>query len=320
MDIVDARTVADFQKTTFCGHTRARVIKVLHETIQKGHADYACYWSLELLCSGLVHTLWMALFDAAAQHINRGQPNVFLYLEKAYERYAPIEHKYPVVQMTQIRNNLDVRRMVCEAAATLALCRKNKLPNLPTIKPAHDFDPLTIQESLRAPSQMYGRLVLRREDPMPVVAPLNEIVYALRSDVRDATKALYWMSWIYAYCREHKKQTKEVLVFADRSDEYVPTAHGRHVVWMFWEAVRKQALPATRPYLDALYRMVCLRWSPTDAKARQSLLTAAVLLVCEGVTLDTTPVQGETLAVAKVLDGIPLWLDAIQRTSQSFSP
>lgn len=154
---------------------------------------------------------------------------------------------------------------------------------------------------------------------MPIVAPLNEIVYALRSDVRDTTKALYWMAWIYAYCREHKKQTKEVLVFADRSNEYVPSAHGRHVVWMLWEAVRKQALPATRPYLEALYRMYCLRWAPTDAKARQALLTTAMVLVCEGMTLDTTPVQGESLAVAKVLDGIPLWLDAIQRTSQSFS-
>jgi hypothetical protein len=319
MEIVDARTVSDFQKTTFCGHTRSRVIKVLHENVQKGHADYACYWSLELLCSGLVHTLWMAFFDAAAQHINRAQPSVFLYMERAYERYAPIEQKYPVVQMTQIRNNMDVRRMICEVAACMSMCRKNKLPSLPTLKPAHDFDPVTIQESLRAPSQMYGRLVLRRDDPLPVVTPLNEFVYALRSDVRDTGKALYWISWVYAYCREHKKQTKETLVFSDRSDEYVPTAHGRHVVWIFWEAVRKQALPATRQYVDALHRMYCLRWSPSDAKSRQSLLSAAVVLVCEGVTLDTTPVSGESLAVAKVLEGVPGWLDAIQRTSQSFS-
>jgi hypothetical protein len=127
------------------------------------------------------------------------------------------------------------------------------------------------------------------------------------------------MSWVYAYCREHKKQTKEALVFADRSDEYISSAHGRHVVWIFWEAVRKQALPATRPYVDALHRMYCLRWSPSDAKSRQSLLSTAILLVCEGMTLDTTPVNGESLAVAKVLEGIPAWLDAIQRMSQSFS-
>jgi hypothetical protein len=319
MEIVDSRTVVDFQKTTFCGHTRARVIKVLHENVQKGHADYTCYWSLELLCSGLVHTLWMAFFDAAAHHINRAQPSVFLYLEKAYERYAPVEHKYSVVQMTQIRNNLDVRRMICEVAANLSLCRKNKLPSLPTIKPVHDFDPLTIQESLKAPSTLYGRAVLRRDDPMPVVTPLNEFCYALRSDVRDVPKALYWMAWVYAYCREHKKQTKETLVFADRADEYVPSSHGRHVVWMFWEALRKQSLPNVRPYVDALFRMYCLRWSPSDAKSRQSLVSAAVLLVCEGTTLDTSPVHAESLAVAKVLEGVPGWLDAIQRTSQSFS-
>lgn len=319
MEIVDSRTVADFQKTTFCGHTRARVIKVLHENVQKGHADYACYWSLELLCSGLVHTLWMAFFDAAAQHINRAQPNVFLFLEKCYERYAPVEQQYSLAQMTSIRNNPDVRRMICEVGASLAMCRKNKLPSLPTIKPVHDFDPLTIQESLKAPSTLYGRLVLRREDPMPIVTPLNEFCYALRSDVRDTTKALYWMAWVYAYCREHKKQTKQTLLFADRSDEYIPTAHGRHVVWIFWEAVRKQALPQARPYIDALHRMYCLRWSPSDAKARQSLLVSAVLLVCEGVTLDTTPVSAESLAVANVLSGIPAWLDAIQRMRQSFS-
>ena len=82
MEINDPRTVIDFQKTTFCGHLRSHVVKVLLQNIHLGHADYACYWSLELLCSGLTHTLWMALFEAAALHINRANPNVFLYLGK----------------------------------------------------------------------------------------------------------------------------------------------------------------------------------------------------------------------------------------------
>ena len=212
MDIVDDRTVVDFQKTTFCGHPRAAVSKFLLQNIQLGHADYACYWSLELLCSGLVHTLWMALFDAAAVHVNRANPNVFLYLASAYEAYAPYESTYQSLEMTKLRNNPDVRRMICEAAAVIALCRKNKLPSLPTIKPSHDFDAVTLQESIRAPSTLYGKLVLRRDDPLSMAVPMNELCYCLRSDVRDATRSLYWMSWIYAYCREHKKQTKSSLV------------------------------------------------------------------------------------------------------------
>lgn len=319
MEITDPRTVVDFQKTTFCGHTRQNVVKVLLQNIQLGHADYSCYWSLELLCSGLVNTLWMTLFQGAALHINRAQPNVFLYLADAYERFAPIEAKYPVIAMTSIRNNPDVRQMICEAAATVSLCRKNKLPTLPGIKPTHDFDPVTIQESVKAPSSLYGKLALKKDDPMMVAIPINEFCYCLRSDVRDVTRCLYWMSWVYAYCREHKKQTKEVLVFADRHDEFVPVSHARHPVWLFWECIRKQTNANARQYIDVLYKMYCLRWSPSDAKPRQSLVTAAILLVCEGMTIDTTPVTSQTLAVSKVLEGIPGWIDAINRMQKSFS-
>lgn len=318
MEINDPRTVIDFQKTTFCGHLRSHVVKVLLQNIHLGHADYACYWSLELLCSGLTHTLWMALFEAAALHINRANPNVFLYLEKLYEKYAPIEGSVSIQRMTDIRNNPDVRRWTCEAAATLAMCRKNKLPSLPGIKPNHDFDPVTIQESIKAPSTLYGKLVLRREDPLAVAVPINEFCYCLRQDVRDVTRSLYWMSWVYAYAREFKKQSKQALVFADRSDAFVSPNNAHHVAWMFWDAVRKQASSLARTYIDVLYRMYCLRWTPSDAKSRQPLLTAAVVLVCEGPALDTTPVTSETLAVANVLNGIPGWIDAIMRMQQSF--
>ena len=319
MEIVDDRTVVDFQKTTFCGHNRSHVGKVLLQNIQLGHADYSCYWSLEFLCSGLVHTLWITLFEGAALHINRANPNVFLYLADAYEKYAPIEANFSALQMTKIRNHPEVRRMICEAAATVAMCRKNKLPSLPTIKPAHDFDAITIQESLKAPSVVYGKLVLRREDPMGAAVPMNELVYCLRSDVRDVTRALYWVAWLFAYCREHKKQTKSALVFADRSDEFVSADHGRHVVWLVWDAIRKQAGPNVRAYIDILYKMYCLRWSPADAKPRQALVLAAIVLVSEGQSLDTTPVTSQTIAVANVLNGIPSWIAAIVKMQQSFS-
>ena len=319
MEITDPRTVVDFQKTTFCGHLRPHVKKVLLQNIQLSHADYSCYWSLELLASGLVHSLWMTLFEGAALHVNRANPNVFLFLADAYEKYAPLEGNYTIQNMTSIRNNMDVRMMVCKAAATVALCRKNKLPTLPTIKPTHDFDPVTIQESVRAPSTLYGKIVLKRDDPMVVAAPVNEICYCLRSDVRDVTRALYWMSWIYSYAREFKKQSKQQLMFGNRSDEFVAPEHGHHVAWIIWDCVKKQAQNNVKPYLEAIYKMYCLRWSPSSAKERQPLLTAAIVLVCEGTSLDTSPVSSETLAVANVISGIPGWIDAIVRMQKSFS-
>jgi hypothetical protein len=52
MNVIDSRTVLDFQKFTFSGHLRQHVYKVLNENIKLGHADYACYWALELYMFG----------------------------------------------------------------------------------------------------------------------------------------------------------------------------------------------------------------------------------------------------------------------------
>ena len=317
MEVQDARTILDFQKATFCGHPRQHVRKVLVQNIGLGNADYACYWSLELLCSGLVHTIWDAMFEAAALSINRAQPNVFLFVAQAYESYVPIENGFASMNMTEIRNHPDARRIICDTVATLALCRKNKLPSLPTIKPKHDFDPLTLQETIKAPSHLFGKVVLRPSDPMTIAIPINEFCYCLRPDVRDSTRALYWISWVLTFCREHKKATKTNLLFANRSDEYVSSDHGTHPIWIFWDAVRKQAVPATKPYIETLYKIHSLRWSPSD-KSRQCLLIAAVLLTCES-TLDTSPVMGGTQPVQTVLAGMPGWINAILQMRQSLS-
>jgi hypothetical protein len=316
MEVTDTRPVTDFQKTTFCGHPRAHVRKVLIQTIQLGHADYACYWTLELLCSGLVHSLWGSLFEAAALHINRAQPNVFLYLAKAYEKYAPIEAEYDIQNMTNIRNRPDVRSLVCEVAATLALCRKNKLSTLPVMKPAHDFNPVTIQESLKSPSRLYGTQVLKPSDPMPIAVPINEFCYCIRADVRDLTRALYWMSWVFTFCREHKKQTKTNLLFAPRTDEFVSGQDSTHPVWIFWDAIRRNAPPTSREYIDVMYRIHSLRWTPGD-KGKRAFLIAATTLLCEG-SLDSTPCA-PTLQVSNVLNGMPGWIDAIVKMQRSFA-
>ena len=63
-------------------------------------------------------------------------------------------------------------------------------------------DHVRLQENLRAPSQMYGREVLRQNDPYALTVSVNELCYALRPEVRDLTRAFYWVSWIIALARE----------------------------------------------------------------------------------------------------------------------
>ena len=325
MEIQDSRTVLDYQKFTFSGHLRAHVYKVLDENIKLGHGDYTCYWILELMCSGLVHSCWNTLFLSSALYINRGAPNVFLYLVQKYELFAGYESRYAVMNMTDIRNNPDARRLFCEVGATVALCRKAKLPSLPRIRPDHDFQQLVIQENLKAPSSMYARSLMKQEDPMELYVPVNEFAYCLRPETRDAIKALYWVSWILAYASKYHTDTKHYLVCGYRSNDYVEEKFLRSPIWIIWSVV----LEATRtspqtvvltPYVDALYKMYCLRWSKGDLKKRIPFLINCILFICESTTLDihyTVPHNIGT--VQDIVTNIPQWIEAIIQTQKTFS-
>jgi len=325
MNVIDSRTVLDFQKFTFSGHLRQHVYKVLNENVKLGHADYACYWSLELLCSGLVHSMWQTLFESAALHINRAAPNSFLYLIKMYEKFAPYESQYATMHMTDIRNNIEVRTIICEAAASIALCRKHKLPPLPKIKPEHDFLPLTIQENLKSPSANYGRELAKNDDPLEIYIPFNELVYCLRGEVRDSTRALYWCAWILKYASQFKKQNKVNVVCAARMNPYVDQSYSTMVVWMLWEAVLDASRKSVQagvlePYMDALFKLHCLRWTPTLLKNRLCFLNAAILFVCESTTIDIhSPVPHDLATVQNVVVNIPQWILAIIQTKKTFT-
>jgi hypothetical protein len=323
--VEDSRTVVDFQKFTFSGHLRTHVFKVLDENIKLGHADYTCYWILELMCSGLVHSCWNTLFLSAAQHINRGAPQTFLYLSRMYERFAPLEQQYSLMTMTDIRNNSEARQLLCEVGASLALTRKAKLPSLPMIKPDHDFTPLVIQEMLKAPSNAYARTIMKQEDPMELYVPINEFAYSLRPETRDASKALYWISWILKYASKYKEDQKTYLVCGYRSNDYVEEKFLRSPIWILWAVVLETMRtspqsPTVTPYIETLYKMYCLRWGQGDLKKRIPFLTTSVLYLCESNTLDIHYLVPQNIGtVQNIVQNIPQWIEAIKQTKKTFA-
>lgn len=314
MDIEDSRTVIDFQKFTFSGHLRTHVFKVLDENIKLGHADYTCYWILELMCSGLIHSCWNTLFLSAALHINRGSPQVFMYLSRMYERFAPVEQQYSVMTMTDIRNNSEARQILCEVGACLALTRKAKLPTLPIIKPHHDFLPLVIQENLKAPSNAYARSIMKQEDPMELYVPVNEFAYALQT--KDPLKCLYWISWILKYAAKYKEDQKTYLICAHRSNDYVEDKYLRSPIWILWAVIH--SVPVHKQHIDILYKMYCLRWGQGELKRRIPFLINAVLFISESA-LDSSLVPQNIGQVQDIVSNIPQWIEAIKQTKKTFT-
>lgn len=325
MEIEDSRTVTDFQSFTFSGHSRQHVLKSLSESIRLGHADYACFWSLELLCSGLVHSLWSTFFDSTVQNIHRLCPNAVLYVAGAYEKFSFIEERYSLDTMTTIRNRADARDLVCRTASVLSLCRKEKPLAMPRIKPEHDFTQQTMREMMKASTQHAAMGVLHEGDPYELLIPINEFCYHLRSDVRDGTRALYWFAWILKYCSHQKKTTKQTVNFSPRPNEYVSEKYSQHPIWLGWAAVwnATEASPQVgtlRPYIEALYRMHNLRWAPGVMKQRLPFLLCAVTFVCESSSLDFfSPANSQPSTIEATLESIPRWLETIIQTRDSFS-
>lgn len=325
MDIYDTRTVVDFQKFTFSGHLRAHVYKVLDENIKLGHADYSCYWSLELLCSGLTHSLWQTLFESVAKHINRGAPNAFLYLVRMYEKFSPYESQYDISRMTDIRNNSEARTLICEVAASLALCRKSKLPTVPKIKPENDFKQQTVTENLKSPSANYAKHLAKLKDPLELYIPLNEMVYCMRPETRDVTRALYWVAWILKYSSQYKKQNKTELLCSPRPNDYIDSKSYNNAIWLIWDAVFDAAKSSPQSgllnaYIDALYKIHCLRWQPGLLKQRLCFLVVAIQYICESTTLDIHYGVPQNISVIhEVIGNIPQWIQAIIQTQKTFS-
>jgi hypothetical protein len=316
MNIVDSRSVKDFQDFTFSGHSRKLAVKSLSESIQLGHADYACYWSLELLCSGLVHSLWITLFESASISVHRACPNIFVYLISQYEAFRSIQDQFTVAQMTDIRNRADARNIVCEAACAISGCRKQKPLTLPRIKTEHDFHPTTLRENVRATSQHFADGILKSEDPFELAIPVNELCFAVQS--RDTLRSMYWMSWILAFAREKKKQSKETLSLAPRPGQLILDKYSRNIVWLFWDVIRRYSGPSE--YIASLEKMYCLHWEPSVSKSRQTFLLTAILFVTESQSLDTRePAKKNELEISNVMTAIPRWLETIQNTRNNFS-
>jgi hypothetical protein len=227
--------------------------------------------------------------------------------------------------MTDMRNNIPIRNMVCEAAATVALTRKNKLPSLPTIKPEHDFQAETVKENLKSPSSNYARYIVKEEDPLDLFVPLNELTYCLRPESRDFTRAIYWISWMLKFAKVYKNSKKVPLDCAYRPNPYIDQSHARNVVWVIWDVVNTVSRSSPQagvlaPYIDALYKLHCLRWTPSVIKSRMCFLVCACLFICESNTLDIHyPVPQDIITVKGIVESVPNWIHSIIQTQKTFS-
>jgi hypothetical protein len=122
-----------------------------------------------------------------------------------------------------------------------------------------------------------------------------------------------------------KKKEKVEIVCAHRPNSFVDDTFGRHPIWLLWTAILDAAKQSPQagllnPYMDSLFKLYCLRWTPASMKQRNVFIMSAITFVCESATLDIhTPVPHDIHTIQNVTANIPQWILAIIQTKKTFS-
>jgi hypothetical protein len=285
--IEDNREFKDLKKETFSGHNKKDVLKSLEKCIALGEVPYAIHWAFELLCSGLVDTLWNSFFMIAVEQVNRANPLIFSYLYmRFFKEFFPLRDAY-ASDIPRIRNSPSARKIVAEAATLLALSKKAKLPAFPKVTPA-DYTRDRIREVAKAPLTSYANAIIKADDPSHIIIPSNEIAFAIRRENRDSLHALFWIRWLLEFEKQLKKESGSKLACAKRPVPGIDEKHHTDVVWLLWEVLShevSQRPPQEKAPLEkvisVLFRMFCYQYEPSCKNSRKEFLACAVVLLTD---------------------------------------
>lgn len=285
--IDDDRSIKEFKKETFSGHSKNDVVKAMGGAIEIAQYEYAIHWAYELLCSGLVDTLWNGLFNVYVDQVNRMNPLLIIYLcHRFYSEFIPLRESH-LGDITRIRNSVSARKIIMEVVGLLCMSHKGKLPVYPKVT-AEDYEAVSIRSVCKAPASNYANSILKQSDPVDIYIPINELAYAIREENKDCVGALYWIKWLMEWDKQLKK-AHEPLKCEDRSVPGVDDKYRRDVVWVIWEVINKEVSSRVmfrnqlEKVMGGLFKAYLYQWEPSSKTTRKNYLVYAVVLLTDNI-------------------------------------
>ena len=296
--IDDDRSIKEFKKETFSGHSKNDVIKAMCGAIEIAQYEYAIHWAYELLCSGLVDTLWNGLFQVYVDQVNRMNPMLILYLcHRFYSEFIPLRESH-LGDITRIRNSVSARKIIMEVIGLLCMSHKGKLPNYPKVT-SEDYEASSIRSVCKAPASNYANSILKQSDPVDIYIPINELAYAIREDNKDCVGALYWIKWLMEWDKQLKKAHEPLKCEDRRVSPMLEEKYRRDVVWVIWEVINKEvssrvssdkqprAAHMFRNQLEkvmgGLFKAYLYQWEPSSKTTRRNYLVYAIVLLTDNI-------------------------------------
>jgi hypothetical protein len=278
MDVIqDIRTPDQFKVFTFSKYQKSSVKKEWVSSMLKENVEASCYWTTELVCSGLFTELWELILLFYAKHIHGGNPKLPAYLVMRFDQF---KQEAVTTQELDLRNNMTVRKIMTEIVCIL--CKSNKKNSYDMIDIGKDL--VLVKSKLTAPSIEFNK-GFKPNDPKELFIPLNELGYALSS--KNTRNACYWIEWILLFLHKHKCKAM------DRTYHPKHTTEG---IWIVWDTLYAYApTPLSKKILDSLLRLFTIAYTPAVKEKRRFLLYYAASVCCEPISMEVELIQDKKL-------------------------
>lgn len=278
MDVIqDIRPPDQFKVFTFSKYQKSSVKKEWVSSMLKENVEASCYWTTELVCSGLFTELWELILLFYAKHIHGGNPKLPAYLVMRFDQF---KQEAVTTQELDLRNNMTVRKIMTEIVCIL--CKSNKKNSYDMIDIGKDL--VLVKSKLTAPSIEFNK-GFKPNDPKELFIPLNELGYALSS--KNTRNACYWIEWILLFLHKHKCKAM------DRTYHPKHTTEG---IWIVWDTLYAYApTPLSKKILDSLLRLFTIAYTPAVKEKRRFLLYYAASVCCEPISMEVELIQDKKL-------------------------
>ena len=274
--IIDNRTSSEFKKMSFSGYLVKDVSSAFNKALIGCKIEDACNWGVELLISGYIDNIWDKIFNIAIKNININNPKIGYLLYLRYSKYINLCSNWDKKDKLSLRNNQEIRNMVCELCFLICNSLKTKSIAFKKIN-EKDFDMVFIESRLIAnkPDIVYDKI--KFGDPEETRIILNELNYCLIN--KKFELCLYWLSWILEWEKKIIKK-KKVYLCGYRKIENVETKYCNDIVWFIWEIILKESSKIDNnnitQNIHALYRLYKFDYKPSKKGKRNYYFIYAI--------------------------------------------
>jgi len=295
-EINDIRTLKDFRISSFSKYKKTEVIKALLKSLVENKNEDSCYWSTEMICTGMFLDLWSIIIRYMSKYIYIANPQLPKYISKRIDDFKNIMNTGYLDNELHLRNNKRIREIFAEVIGVLLSSKKKNPLNNIKIN-TDDFTVHKMSQKFLAKDTSLVEKIYKNDDPKETYMAFNEFSYNINKKHINSLLACYWIEWIIEYeavCIKNKtKCICERRTFMNVSDKFQTS-----IIWIAWELILTESKNRGVYFVNicnSLLDIFCLHYSNSNKKKYKGLIYYAIYLLCEPINRDISFIHNKSL-------------------------